>query len=188
MTADLGLGKLIERDDAARDAIHVAVAPVVAAERLKPGQHVGFVEEGKVGRTTAVIGVVDPFLKVNVQSGQRFWLYLYPGSITALRHEWAHPAFPIETSLPVPAPANVSLRDASVEWLRDFARTEWIDYERLLVDAREWAISGAEEHYLGYETPELFRSEEGIAVFWRHFTNVTGVVPRVERHRFYCAC
>ena len=37
------LGQLIEDGDRRRDAIHVAVAPVTAAERLAPGQHVGLV-------------------------------------------------------------------------------------------------------------------------------------------------
>ena len=40
------LGELIEDGDRRRDAIHIAVAPVTAAEKLKPGEHVGLIEEG----------------------------------------------------------------------------------------------------------------------------------------------
>lgn len=90
------LGKLIEDGERRRDAIHVAVAPVTAVERLSPGQHVGLVREGDVelvGSCAEPIGVVDPFLTADVEPGQRFWLFLYPETITGLRHVWTHPAF-----------------------------------------------------------------------------------------------
>jgi hypothetical protein len=90
------LGKLIEDGDRRRDAIHIAVAPVTASDRLAPGQHVGLVQEGNlelVGPSGRTIGVVDPFLVEDVEPGQRFWLFLYPGTITGLRHVWTHPAF-----------------------------------------------------------------------------------------------
>jgi hypothetical protein len=90
------LGQLIEDGDRRRDAIHIAVAPVTAAERLAPGQHVGLVREDDpelVGPCDRTIGVVDPFLTAAVEPGARFWLFLYPGTITGLRHVWTHPAF-----------------------------------------------------------------------------------------------
>lgn len=90
------LGQFIEDGDRRRDAIHVAVAAVTAAVRLAPGQHVGLVREDSVelvGPCDRNIGIVDPFLPGNVESGQRFWLLLYPGAITGLRHVWTHPAF-----------------------------------------------------------------------------------------------
>lgn len=85
------VGKLIDTD-ARRDAIHVAVAPVEAGEDLQPGQHVGVVA-GKATTSVAAIGVVDPFLTEPVRAGQRFWLFLYPNTVTSLRHVWTHPAF-----------------------------------------------------------------------------------------------
>ena len=90
------LGQLIEDGDRRRDAIHIAVAPVTAADRLAPGQHVGLVHEGNlelVGPCDRPIGAVDPFLAAEVEPGQRFWLFLYPGTITSLRHVWTHPVF-----------------------------------------------------------------------------------------------
>ncbi len=82
--------------DRRRDAIHIAVAPVTAAERLAPGQHVGLVRDGSlelVGPCDRAIGIVDPFLPEAVEPGRRFWLFLYPGTVTGLRHVWTHPAF-----------------------------------------------------------------------------------------------
>jgi hypothetical protein len=90
------LGRLIEDGERRRDAVHIALAPVTAADRLTPGQHVGFVQAGNVelvGRCDDNVGIVDPFLAEHVEPGQRFWLFLYPGTITGLRHVWTHPAF-----------------------------------------------------------------------------------------------
>ena len=79
-------------DDARRDAIHFAVAPVEAGMDLRPGDHVGLTD-GRASRGAKAIGIVDPFLKGEVKEGQRFWLFLYPNTITSLRHVWTHPAF-----------------------------------------------------------------------------------------------
>jgi hypothetical protein len=90
------LGKLITDGDRRRDAVHVAVVPVTATERLTPGEHVGFLQANdreQVGITADPIGVVDPFLLEDVQPGERFWLFMYPNTVTSLRHVWTHPAF-----------------------------------------------------------------------------------------------
>lgn len=88
------LGKLIT-GPAERDCVHVAVAPVTATVRMRPGLRVGLDEEGnaEICSTKDCIGIVDPFLTEDVEPGQRFWLYLYPGTIASLRHSWTHAAF-----------------------------------------------------------------------------------------------
>lgn len=89
-------GRLIQDGDRRRDAIHMAVAPVTATVRLAPGQHVGLVDLDnveRVGPTDSPLGIVDPFLREEVEPGQRFWLFLYPDTITGLRHIWSHPVF-----------------------------------------------------------------------------------------------
>jgi hypothetical protein len=86
------LGQLCA-DDARRDAIHIAVAPVVANETLNAGDHVGLTERGFGTLSEPWVGIVDPFLAAPVERGQRFWLFLYPNTITGLRHVWSHPAF-----------------------------------------------------------------------------------------------
>lgn len=87
----LGLGQIITTEQN-RDAIHVAIAPVVAAETLMPGTHVGIDSEGKASIHATKIGAVDPFMPCEVMAGQGFWLFLFPGTISSLRHEWTHPA------------------------------------------------------------------------------------------------
>lgn len=83
-------------DDARRDAVHIAVAPVVAAEELAPGRRVGLREDGLASGGEEPIGVVDPFREAPVLPGQLFWLFLFPGTITSLRHVWTHPAFRVK--------------------------------------------------------------------------------------------
>lgn len=94
------VGKLITDDNQRRDAIHVAVAPIKAGQRLPPGSHVTLNEAGEAiaphvyyGKTDETIGIVDAFLESPVEKGQTFWLFMYPQTITSLRHVWTHPAF-----------------------------------------------------------------------------------------------
>jgi hypothetical protein len=85
-TAQDTIGKLIEAGQQ-RDAIHIAMAPVVAAELLRPGQRIAF-EAHSMERVRAfgtTIGIVDPFLTEPVKPGQRFWMLLNPNTITSLR-------------------------------------------------------------------------------------------------------
>lgn len=92
------LGTIIG-EGAGRDAIHLAVEPVIAAETLRPGQDIGLQEDGKAaGWVAKHVGIVDPFLKDMVMPGQKFWLIVYPRQITSLRHVWEHPSFPEEPS------------------------------------------------------------------------------------------
>lgn len=93
------LGTIIDHTQK-RDAIHLAVLPVVAKGKpLYPGDHVKLVNGEaywtEVGQGT---GIVDPFLTTVVAPGQHFWMVVYPRTITSLRHVWDHPAFPAEAA------------------------------------------------------------------------------------------
>ena len=89
------LGTVLIPGKEQRDAIHLAVEPVVAGEVLAPNQDVGFLPDGRVGRCNHPVGKVDPFLKRNLQAGETFWLVVYPGKIKSLRHVWEHPSIPV---------------------------------------------------------------------------------------------
>lgn len=101
----LPIGRLITKDQG-RDAVHVAIAPTTAPCELRPGQHVD--QNGNPeGPGVVPVGIVDPFLRELVLSGQRFWLFLYPNTVTSLRHEWTHPAFPTASA----AEVNQAIKD-----------------------------------------------------------------------------
>ena len=121
------LGTIID-ETAGRDAIHLAVEPVVAGELLHPGQHIRM-ENGTAYANGETFGVVDPFLKGPVRPGQRFWFVIYPRQITSLRHVWEHPAFPAAPAERQPTPEELEIADRtrmrinkaeSEQWLRDW--------------------------------------------------------------------
>ncbi len=87
------VGKLAD-ENSRRDAIHVAVDPVVAGEELPPGAPIRLVPSRFVAFRAppeVAVGIVDPFLAHNVLPGERFWLFLLPGTVTGLRHTWSYP-------------------------------------------------------------------------------------------------
>ena len=167
------VGKIITTPQE-RDAIHIAVAPMVATELLSPGQHVGLTHDGAAGFSNDPVGVVDPFLKTVVRKGQKFWLFLYPNTITSLRHEWVHPAF------------TVSKASESEQWLRNFA-DEWsMDYGRMIEGATSGTdiIAGTDLHGAG----ELGRDHD---LFWQHLEVVTGRAftdEHVAKTGWGCSC
>lgn len=155
MSGDIGIGKLITSPQE-RDAIHVAVAPVVAdCERLYPGQPIrpavdapGIYRVKSCPRDEAV-GIVDPFLREPVYPDQGFWMFLLPGSITSLRHDWTHPAFQpkkqevwfppkAENYLPSTLAADKEQEKREAEqWLRNFiSRSDCPDYETVMATIR----------------------------------------------------
>jgi hypothetical protein len=175
------LGTIIDAD-AGRDAIHLAVEPVIADEFLRAGDHVGFRENGRVGKTYGSdVGIVDPFLTKPVQTGQRFWLVVYPRQITSLRHVWEHPGFPASD---VPKTA-VPVSTDSETWLQDYASSIDVDYEDLMYNTKEYLDSGEYwcegDKFSGTELPDEF---------WNHYEAATGdkVSNRKRESFFSCSC
>lgn len=174
----LGLGQIITSDQK-RDAIHVAVAPVTAARRLAPGDWVGLDEHGKADSTVQpIIGIVDPFLTVRVMPDDKFWLYLIPGSITSLRHDWTHPAF--EPSK-ISHTAHVAKSQA---WIAEEAARLDITVNALMGYAEQWLNFGDHTVQHGSEHwRDSFRATE----FWHHYEILTGKpVEEEKRHSFFC--
>ncbi len=172
------MGKLID-EKAPRDAVHFAIAPVVAGEKLWPGQHIGLDIDGNVTTSaTSKIGIVDPFLLDAVQKGQRFYMMLYPDTITDLRHHWTHPAFDdqppaVADNVVAPAKATPKKRKptkvSSKKWLREFAERCGFTYGRFM-EAVNQLLAGNGPEILGYDTPsELWEEKDEM---WVHLRNL----------------
>ncbi len=184
----LGIGKLIE-GEAARDAIHVAIAPAVAATQLWPGQDVGIQPDGKVGPNAKHIGIVDPFLQGDdrrVLAGSKFWLFLYPGSITSLRHEWTHDYFP-SAAVRVPETPPTDPIEISRAWINDFAAKLDQTPNRLMSAAAEWLEY---EEYTRDDSESYKGHWDEFPEFWEHYAVVTGKdIPKDKRRSFFtCSC
>lgn len=125
-----------------RDAIHVAIVPVTLAQILRPGDHVGLVpgsgdEVMAEGPTVTSIGIIDPYVRAaSLPVGTRTWLFLYPQTITGLRHVWTHPAFSEEASTAAP---DKVLAEKTLRYFADY--TGWM-FEEAVANLTEYAETG----------------------------------------------
>lgn len=174
-----------------RDAVHFAVAPV----RPGPGAFLRAGERVKLapGSTDVVValdyegepvGIIDPFLDCGyVTDKDRCWLFLFPSTITGLRHEWTHPAFPDQQPQPDAQQEESSLA-YSERWLRGFAEKYRGDYSRMIAGVADGNGASFNED-LEYED---FRPG---SEFWKHVSVVTGkqfTEHHMENTSFRCAC
>lgn len=141
------LGKLIE-GEAFKDAIHIAVAPVVVNHKCYPGNKVGLLPDGSVS-TKAVphIGIIDPYLPDGpIAKGSSVWLMMFPNTITGLRHEWSHPAF---EGWAKPLPVPPSPKEEAEARLREYAEDCSSNYERMMsaVEHDDYIGTGENEDY-----------------------------------------
>lgn len=178
------LGTIIGESEK-RDAIHLAVEPMVAPEWLDPGEHVTATGHGcGVGEG---VGIVDPFLVERVKPGQRFWLVIYPRQIHSLRHVWTHPAFADEPEVAGMAPKlHVDVKAASEKWLREFCATaDCPGYDEVMAWIRRPSGWNPDEymHFDGMDAHGEIPEE-----FWRHAEIVIGHPLQVKPASFSCSC
>lgn len=180
------LGTILADDSQKRDAIHIAVEPVIAGERMDPADHITVIDgvafRADDGDENPPLGIVDPYLKAPVRKGQRFLFLMYPGLVHSLRHVWAHPAFPDTPDIPAPtvkaSPDSLAaLKTNSEAWLRDYIESQSeLSYE----EGMKRLVSG--ESISGRETIYDIPGE-----LWVHAEIVLGhPIPRQDH--FYCSC
>ena len=178
------LGTVID-DTQKRDAIHLAVLPMVAGQRLHAGQDIGI--KNDVAMTTAKekLGIVDPFLKEPVQKGERFWMVLYPRMVTSLRHVWSHPAFADEAGVSAPSVAVSSALSLAKETIERIAEVAEISYDEIISAADDY-LSHGEYLCQGGKWEGFYLSGE----FWPAYEIVSGrTVKEDDRGSFFsCSC
>ena len=170
------LGKLIE-EPVERDAVHVAIVPMIAGEPLERGERFrlqygekNVALSGIYNSDEECVGIVDPFLNVEyVEEGEQFWGMLFPQTVTGMRHHWQHPAFDEtevveETDTPNPNP-NPNEHEV---WLREFADRWNFDFTELIeagsgIGDQDWVTSrGRNLHHAN----ELDDGDHEL--FWEH--------------------
>lgn len=178
-----------------RDAVHVAILPVIAGETLLPGYPVKLGEDDKAyiprGKGES-LGIVDPFLQSFIQEGERFWLCLYPGTVSGMRHYWQHPAF---TAGPAAEPASlVTVRPAdrarSEQWLRDFSDRWGMPFGVMIDNADDPDHDDVIVAY-GHDLHTFSELGEDGMLFWHHLQIFKGREYSAE-HRdkivWSCSC
>lgn len=216
MSHDLQLGHTPE-ENAQRDAVHVAIIPVVAAANMRRGDRVKLLPDNQIvkagsGRPDDAHGIIDPFLpKATVKAGDRVYMVLLPGKVTGMRHHWKCEEVDRIVGEQEPQPMKPS--DEAVEeaerWLDMYAATldSWFsarDIVRLFVlgnnsnssKACDASITRYDQEFIclyGYDArgeipAELFQHVRTLAAAW--YPNETPYVPlNPEGPRYWtCSC
>jgi len=191
MSEAVELGKTF-KNTRNRDATHIAVLSVTSEGGLLPGQHIGFVPGSKERVDLALpedgwpdpLGIVDPLLTTPPKAGEWFWMWMYPGTITGLRHEWDHPAL-----TGAPTAHKIVTAEAYMRHLAD-DMSDNVTYEDLLEAGDDWAIRGdhTREDTESYQDVYSDFSEGGD--FWKYYQIIRGsVVPESDQVcPFTCSC
>jgi hypothetical protein len=161
------LGQLIT-GTAERDAIHVAVVPLIAGQKIYRGDNFKLSStDYRVAYSTRegaedAIGIVDPFLKdYIVKKGEQFWGLLFPNTVTGMRHHWQHPSFDN---------AKTDMTESEI-WLRDFADKWHFNFQEMI-------NAGVNKDYVvahGVDIHSRYDLDDGEHdLFWHHLANYTG--------------
>lgn len=165
----------------ARDAIHCAVISMIAGEDLTGGERVGFIKGSHRNDLAVteglcpdnVLGIVDPFLGDTfiVKEGQKFWMFLFPGSISGLQHRWQHPAFGEDTTPPD--------RQKAGDYLRKMSDSAGIGFLRFLEMIEQGGGLVDQSSPLCYSTLSSYDREQYEIYMGR---------PAPSEVDFHCAC
>ena len=184
--------------EAERDAVHIAIVPLVAGCDLYPG-HPFRLSHGTTDVAISAqyhekeaVGITNPFLGPNhyrIRKGDRFYGVLWPGTVVGMKHHWKHPAFDEVT------PCD----NEHVAWLRKFSEKWGFVHEEMMVAATRKYQEGEEagddrwddDYIVAYGrdlhgTEDFELGEE--AEFWDHIKALTGVDPEVQKKHVSWSC
>lgn len=199
-------------ENSGRDAIHLAVEPVVAGTILHPGQRIRLLNGNafpciEKWDSDDATGIVDPFIKGVVEPGEKFWFVVLPRTITSLRHVWSHPAFPEDAvTLYIDTSESVSKADMTrfldevdtfvPEQSMAMARMkEWCAeigerYDYIMAEAKKYVDSGGRSYAYGENDSTKFDSVDMPDWFWSTYQEIVqSEVPQELRNSFFtCSC
>ena len=185
--SSIDLTKKIGKDEkVAKDAIHIAILPVIVGlDYVHPGQaakvssfnkEADLFELGEIGKN---IGIINPFMeKGRIMEGDRVYIFLYPNTVTSLRHDWEFEG--LETIRKIGQPTL----EASKLYIEMIAEDMDMDYQELM-DATEDSIDYGNYYSVGSNEDARLPDE-----FWAHYELITGrIVPADKRYSFFsCSC
>lgn len=118
------------------------------------------------------------FLKRSVKQGERFWLFVYPNTVTSLRHEWTHPTI-------AHPKAWENFAHAHEKRLREIADELGLTFERLVQGTKEWVSFGRH-----LSEGSVLEGSDVPPDFWTTWEGYTGQpVPTDKKgHFFSCSC
>lgn len=157
----------IPTENAVRDAVHIAIVPLIAGEKLytnekfrlgQGSETVAFKVTDSVYRSDELpdgqrftsIGIVDPWYVTPeefreqyhywhfVPQGHRFYGILNPNSVTGMTHHWEHPSFI----------GNVETNPSKV-WLLNFCDRWGLDFETVVHKASTLPDGPWDDSYRG---------------------------------------
>lgn len=199
MRENVKLGQLIKEGDPARDAIHVACCPVIAGEPLNVSDELKFLYGSKeivlrhrgsdYGDEEPIVGFPDPFLRLRpyperydyrdetvifpdrIRKGDRFWMFLLPGTATGLRHHYYHPL--------LDGPRTCT--NEHEIWLRRFSQFWGFNYDEMLRIAIQNHNNddddGDFDDYIVANGVDLHSPGDlgdDLRLFWEHIEGLTG--------------
>ncbi len=169
------LGETI-KEDADRDAIHIAILPVICGENwLIPGTWIKL-KDGEAYRCDKSDMIVDPFLTRSVVKGEKFYACLRPGIVTEMKHVWKSPV--VDTPQRIPMDTKI---------IHDIAARCRVSYEELIEVAKRKVINGL----YAMDNRETYKdvSDAEWKEFWKVFEEVTGLDASDENWApFSCSC
>lgn len=158
-----------------KDAIHVPILPATAGERIMPGALVGINNAGYAVNEARGIGVADPFIKRAIERDENFYLWLRPGTVKNLRHDWDHPVLEGIKDSRAFERAEIAIKE--------FAGILDVSLEELL-EAAEESTDGS----LYFSRDIYYPADTQVAEFWRAHKAVYGSKIEVTSLNTGCSC
>ncbi len=170
-----------------RDCVHIALMPAIAAEEVYPGEEVALaygtkntIKPASSSYGIKTIGIVDPFIGLPnsgedhtwrsriIEKGEKCYVFLFPGTVNGMRHQWHHPE--IDKALTPVSPAE--------EWLRKFADRWNFDYDEMISSAIQEPDEDGFGGYITSRGKDLHSVSdidyEDLKMFWECIESITG--------------